>query len=913
MKKLLNALLLASVALISLPVVYASTSGADYTAGTAVEYTAANTEAYTITVPARLTPGQSGTVTLEGQWSSDSTIQVTADESVDLINNLNSSDKTNLEIEFLGITAPGSNTERQTFTETVKVNPISNAVFGVWSGHFNYYVESTKAEARAPYQLYYNQPYKIAITEGNESASIEFIFYENGAVGTLVQSPEGILAATASFPNSHTQDQEIIHAEEIALLDGYWGDATFTISEDGKSINVLELDGPITPFTLSLEETPINDVQYGVPYDADTEGMFLIYQADGTIELYTNRVVEIAIPPSNIERDGHYIMLTIGSQIEPISIYPDGSKILCSGRLLTLSCSHQNTTTISTTPTCTQDGYVNGKICDDCHAVIDADEILPATGHSPGEGIVTTLPTCTQNGVTTYTCNTCHTSYTEPIEANGHQYENDSYICTVCGYENVYHYSLTASDYKSKTGLDISSGDIVIPEVFKATNGRWYKVTSIGSNAFENCTALTNVTLPGTVTSIGYAAFSSCENLASINIPTSVYSIGTSAFYNCSSLTNLHIPRKTTSFGSGAFRGCSSLSTLTYEGTLEDWLKLQFPSNDANPAWYRANLYVNTNELVDNITIPTNITTINKFAFMGCSSLVSVVAHDNVTSIGEEAFYSCENLETIVFGENSKLKTIGRKAFAHAYSLDMDIPSSVTTIGIRAFECCESLSNVVLPEGLTVLESGTFTSCLSLTIVVIPDNVTTTTYYNNSGGAFEGCTNLTTVTFGENSKLTNIAQNTFKDCKKLANINLPASLTEIGTQAFYNCSRINVINIPDGVTSIGTKAFYNCSFLNTVNIPAGVTSIKEETFYGCSHLVNITIPAQVTSIAAKAFPAGGMLTTVTFETPDGWWYANSASAESGTTITEDLSNPTTAARCLQQDYNTVYWFLGENN
>lgn len=64
-------------------------------------------------------------------------------------------------------------------------------------------------------------------------------------------------------------------------------------------------------------------------------------------------------------------------------------------------------------------------------------------------------------------------------------------------------------------------------------------VTSIGDDAFSDCTSLTSVTIPSSVTSIGYDSFCGCTNLTSIIIPSSVTSIVASAFYGCNSLTSV--------------------------------------------------------------------------------------------------------------------------------------------------------------------------------------------------------------------------------------------------------------------------------------------------------------------------------------------------------------------------------------
>ena len=96
-------------------------------------------------------------------------------------------------------------------------------------------------------------------------------------------------------------------------------------------------------------------------------------------------------------------------------------------------------------------------------------------------------------------------------------------------------------------------------------------VTSIGGNAFSDCTGLTSITIPDSVTSIGGNAFSWCSGLTSIEIPDSVTSIGRYAFYGCTGLTNIEIPDSVASIDRYAFDDCRSLTSINYSGTQKQW------------------------------------------------------------------------------------------------------------------------------------------------------------------------------------------------------------------------------------------------------------------------------------------------------------------------------------------------------
>ena len=116
-----------------------------------------------------------------------------------------------------------------------------------------------------------------------------------------------------------------------------------------------------------------------------------------------------------------------------------------------------------------------------------------------------------------------------------------------------------------------------------------------------------------------------------------------------------------------------------------------------------------------------------------------------------------------------------------------------------------SSTNVVIPSeiyGMPVrsIGDGAFQNNETLTDVIIPDGVTSI-----EGGAFRGCTSLT-------------------------NINIPGSVASIGEAAFLFCSSLKGIDIPAGVEYIGVMAFGGCTSIKSVTIPSTVRWVEDQAF-----------------------------------------------------------------------------------
>ena len=149
-------------------------------------------------------------------------------------------------------------------------------------------------------------------------------------------------------------------------------------------------------------------------------------------------------------------------------------------------------------------------------------------------------------------------------------------------------------------------------------------------------------------------------------------------------------------------------------------------------------------------------------------------------------------------------------------------------------------------KGVKVIANNAFRFCKSLVNINIPKGVTSI-----GDWAFNGCESLTNIILPDS--MTSIGDGAFSDCKSLTNINIPDTVTRIGAGAFSDCLSLTSINIPESVTNIENDAFWGCYSLASINIPNNVTSIGDQAFWGCYSLTNINIPDNVTSIGDNAF------------------------------------------------------------
>ena len=433
-----------------------------------------------------------------------------------------------------------------------------------------------------------------------------------------------------------------------------------------------------------------------------------------------------------------------------------------------------------------------------------------------------------------------------------------------------------------------------IPAIFKY-NGQKYQITSIGYYVFNNCTELTKITIPESVTAIREHAFGKCSALTTVNIPDNVTYIGSNAFNDCKELTSINIPYGVTTIGEHTFYNCSSLTSIT------------LPNSVTTIGQY---VFYNCNSL-ESITLSNSVTTIGQYAFKNCSKLTGITIPNSVTTIGSHLFDACELLENVTLSSNltyipgytfrncnnlntvtisdetvlcvfpmafidcqlTKLtttsggtisfpttkdySTVGNVTFIYAKKESekiientIEIPKKVTRIPEYAFKNAASLTEIIIPKSVTIIENAAFYGCESLganSTITIEDSVTSI-----GSKTFYGCKSLESITIP--NSVTSIGKEIFKNCDALKTVKIGNGVTKIPEYAFEGCVNLESVTIPKNtIKTIGTKAFLNCKKLESINLGNALTTIGNGAFQDCKLLNSVIIPDTVLCIFPSAF------------------------------------------------------------
>ena len=173
----------------------------------------------------------------------------------------------------------------------------------------------------------------------------------------------------------------------------------------------------------------------------------------------------------------------------------------------------------------------------------------------------------------------------------------------------------------------------------------------------------------------------------------------------------------------------------------------------------------------------------------------------------------------------------------------------------KTFFECKNIYEIKLPETVEVIGYQAFSNCQSLEDLIIPEGVK-----EIMPGAFEECCNLVQLKVPSNIKI--IEMNVFKNCSKLERIYLSDGLTKIGESAFENCIRLIEINLPETLKTLDMYAFRNCRELPAIVIPKSIKVIPRGCFYSCIRLQTVILHDEVEKLDDWSFRECTMLDKV---------------------------------------------------
>lgn len=325
-------------------------------------------------------------------------------------------------------------------------------------------------------------------------------------------------------------------------------------------------------------------------------------------------------------------------------------------------------------------------------------------------------------------------------------------------------------------------------------------VTEIENTAFSECTSLTGITIPGSVTKIATSAFEKCVALKEINLGSGITSIGDRAFAECKALTSITIPAQVTNIARGAFSGCSALTAISLPSTIGSVPEAMFSYCSA----------------LTTVTIPDGITAIGDSAFTYCSSLTTVTIPASVTKIGSSAFWSTK-LKTVNYGGSpEQWKAIAKESTSFG-----NLRYTIRYGKEDAPKPEEKEEPIVAPVGTSLSEAGGRAyKVTSMGGQNAKPEVMLTKLSKKDKKAKKITMPKTIVVYGVEYKVTKIAPNIFKNCKKLQSITISNNITEIGAGAFKNCKNLKKITIKSPVLKkVGKGAFSGIHKKCVIKVP----------------------------------------------------------------------------------------------
>lgn len=263
--------------------------------------------------------------------------------------------------------------------------------------------------------------------------------------------------------------------------------------------------------------------------------------------------------------------------------------------------------------------------------------------------------------------------------------------------------------------------------------GTFFSAGNLGGAAFYGCTGLKSLNITSeNIKTIDDNYCGNCTSLVSVSLPDSITSIGTNAFLNCSALPEITIGNSASLIvGAYAFKDCTSLKAVSFK-------------NSETSLNIGAQAFINCKSLTDEAVetiLNQPVTNAGSAIFHSCTGLKELT----VPFTAGNMFQNCTGLETVTITGALSTGNLGGQVFTGCTSLKTLKITGTAAKTLDTYFCqnCSALTTVELPESITTVNTYAFQNCTSLEAITLPASIT-----SFAVNVFTGCTKLTDIKLG---------------------------------------------------------------------------------------------------------------------------------------------------------------------
>lgn len=387
--------------------------------------------------------------------------------------------------------------------------------------------------------------------------------------------------------------------------------------------------------------------------------------------------------------------------------------------------------------------------------------------------------------------------------------------------------------------------------------------------------------------------------IETLEIPDGVETIDSGSFEKITTLKNVIIPASIKEVKHAAFYS-ENIKNVYFKGTMADWANIYFEDITSTPMYYGQHFFLldENNEWVEvtELVIPGTVKEIG-YQFASFDNVTSITIEEGVETIGERAFYNSRLLEEIVIptsvtsiGHGALMKCIAIKSITIPFVGDSiktndaevkyplgyifgdignntdtdndlcysqkyegnswtfyDVPLTLESVTVTGGNILTNgffglkIKNLVIGDGVKYIYQDGLRGLNAIESLTIPfvgyakSSEDTANYYP-LGWMFGTIANSGAV-YAVNQKIEYVNGGLSSNIK----YQIPKTLTKltvtggyISSYAFYGCNTLTDVILADGVTGMGPYSFYLCSNLVNIFFTNSIENIGDFTFYHCA-------------------------------------------------------------------------------